>query len=106
MHRLILAFAMLFAAHAGHAQETVFYKCTDAKGSVSMQNGVPCGPGMKQEVKRIGSVKTVPVPVKKTKPVEAPPEAPQYGEFVMVRGPSMKRTPAKEAAALPAPPPL
>jgi hypothetical protein len=101
-----IAFAMLFAAQAMHAQETVFYKCTDAKGSVSMQNGVPCGPGMKQEVKRIGEVKTVPVPVKKPKPVEAPPEAPQYGEFVMVRGPSMKRAPAPEAAALPAPPAL
>ena len=50
--------------------------------------------------------KTVPVPVKKAKPVEAPPEAPQYGEFVMVHGPAMKRAPAPEAAALPAPPAL
>ena len=106
MRRLILACAMLLAAHAVHAQETVFYKCTDAKGNVSMQNGVPCGPGMKQEVKRIGEVKTVPVPVKKPKVEDAPPEAPQYGEFVMVHGPAMKREPAPEAAALPAPPAL
>jgi len=106
MRHLLLALVLLFAARAVHAQETIFYKCTDAKGSVSMQNGVPCGPGMKQEVKRIGSVKTVPVPVKKAKAVEAPPEAPQYGEFVMVRGPAMKRAPAPEAAALPAPPAL
>ena len=57
---------LLCAPLALHAQQqTVFYKCTDAKGNVSMQNGVPCGPGMKQEVKRIGEVKTVPVPVKK-----------------------------------------
>ena len=100
IRRLVLAFSLLFAAHAVQAQETIFYKCTDAKGNVSMQNGVPCGPGMKQEVKRIGEVKTVPVPVKKAKVEEAPPEAPQYGEFVMVRGPSMKRAPAPEAAAL------
>lgn len=106
MRRLMLVCVLLFAAHGAHAQETVFYKCTDAKGSVSMQNGVPCGPGMKQEVKRIGEVRTVPVPVKKPKPVEAPPEKPQYGEFVMVRGPSAKRAPAPEAAALPAPPAL
>ena len=106
MRRFLLAFAMLFAAQSVHAQETVFYKCTDAKGNVSMQNGTPCGPGMKQEVKRIGEVKTVPVPVKKAKPVEAPPEAPQYGEFVMVQGPAIKRAPAPEAAALPAPPAL
>lgn len=106
MRHLLLGLALLLASHAVHAQETVFYKCTDAKGNVSMQNGVPCGPGMKQEVKRIGSVKTVPVPVKKAKVEEAPPEAPQYGEFVMVRGPAMKREPAPEAAALPAPPAL
>ena len=106
IRRLLLALSLLVAAHAVHAQETIFYKCTDAKGSVSMQNGVPCGPGMKQEVKRIGEVKTVPVPVKKPKVEDAPPEAPQYGEFVMVHGPAMKREPAPEAAALPAPPAL
>ena len=106
VRRLLLALSLLVAAHAVHAQETIFYKCTDAKGSVSMQNGVPCGPGMKQEVKRIGEVRTVPVPVKKAKVEEPPPEAPQYGEFVMVRGPAMKRAPAPEAAALPAPPAL
>lgn len=106
MRRLFLALSLLFAAHAVHAQETIFYKCTDAKGSVSMQNGVPCGPGMKQEVRRIGEVKTVPVPAKKPAVVEAPEEKPEYGEFVMVRGPAMKRAPAPEAAALPAPPPL
>lgn len=103
--RIVLAFALLFVAHAAHAQETVFYKCTDARGNVSMQNGVPCGPGMKQEVKRIGEVKTVPVPAK-PEAVAAPPEKPQYGEFVMVRGPAPKRAPAPEAAALPAPPAL
>lgn len=104
--RIVLAFALLFAAHAVHAQETVFYKCTDAKGNVSMQNGVPCAAGMKQEVKRIGEVKTVPVPAKKPVVVEAPPEKPEYGEFVMVQGPAVKRAPAAEAAALPAPPAL
>ncbi len=76
MRRLMFAMVLLFAAHGVHAQETIFYKCTDAKGNVSMQNGVPCGPGMKQEVKRIGEVKTVPVPVKKAKVEEAPPEKP------------------------------
>ena len=29
------------------AQDMVFYKCTNAKGEVSMQNGTPCAPGMK-----------------------------------------------------------
>lgn len=87
------------------AQDMVFYKCTNAKGEVSMQNGTPCAPGMKQEIRRIGEVRTVPVPAKKP---EAPPPPPQpvYGEFVLVSGPNMKRQPAPEAAALPPPPPL
>ena len=65
MRRLVLACILLVSAHVAHAQETVFYKCTDGKGNVSMQNGVPCAAGTKQEVRRIGEVKTVPVPAKK-----------------------------------------
>ena len=66
----LLAAALLLFAWAAPAQETVFYKCTDAKGNVSMQNGVPCAAGMKQEIRRIGEVRTVPVP---EKPVEVAP---------------------------------
>ena len=102
----IMFILLLLCAVSVQAQETIFYKCTDAKGNVSMQNGVPCAAGMKQEVRRIGEVKTVPVPAKKPAVVEAPEEKPAYGEVVMVRGPAMKRAPAPEAAALPAPPPL
>lgn len=100
-----IAILLALAPRAASAQETVFYKCTNAKGEVSMQNGTPCAPGMKQEIKRIGEVRTVPVPERK--PVEAaPPETPVYGEFVLVSGPNMKRAPAPEAAGLPPPPPL
>ena len=68
-----IALLLLCAPLALHAQQqTVFYKCTDAKGNVSMQNGTPCAPGMKQEIKRIGSVRTVPVPAAKPK-AEAQP---------------------------------
>ena len=102
---LIVALVILFCSHATGAQETVFYKCTDAKGTVSVQNGTPCAAGMKQEIRRIGEVRTVPVPVKK-KTVEVTPEAPVYGEFVMVSGPNMKRKPAPESAELPPPPAL
>ena len=105
MVRGIFVLLLLVCAHAAFAQETVFYKCTDAKGTVSMQNGTPCAPGMKQVIRRIGEVRTVPVPQKK-KPVEAAPEAPVYGEFVLVSGPNMQRTPAPEAAELPPPPAL
>ncbi|MGX5672605.1 DUF4124 domain-containing protein [Thermomonas sp. XSG] len=104
--RLVLVLVLLLCAPlALPAQDTVFYKCTDAKGNVSMQNGAPCASGMKQEIRRIGAVKTMPVPARKPQ-VEAPAPPPQYGDFVLVSGPSMQRTPAPEAAGLPAPPPL
>ena len=100
-----LALLLALAPRAASAQATVFYKCTDAKGNSSLQNGTPCAPGMKQEIRRIGEVKTVPVPEKKPA-TAAPVEAPVYGEFVLVSGPNMQRKPAPEAAALPPPPPL
>jgi len=105
MRRLVVATLVLLALRGAPAQETVFYKCTDAKGSVSMQNGTPCAPGMKQDIKRIGEVRTVPVPAKKPT-AEAPAPTPLYGEFVLVSGPNMQRKPAPEAASLPPPPPL
>ena len=97
--------ALLLVAMAAPAQETVFYKCTDASGTVSLQNGTPCAPGMKQEVRRIGEVRTVPVP-KQQPEADAPPPPPVYGRFELVSGPNMKRAPAPEAAGLPPPPPL
>ena len=100
-----LALLLALAPSAASAQETVFYNCTDAQGNSSLQNGTPCAPGMKQEIRRIGEVKTVPVPEKKPA-TAAPVEAPVYGEFVLVSGPNMQRKPAPEAAALPPPPPL
>ncbi|MDI1252172.1 hypothetical protein [Thermomonas sp.] len=105
MLRRCVLLMLLLAPCMGLAQETVFYKCTDAKGAVSMQNGTPCAPGMKQEIRRVGEVRTVPVPAKKPQ-ADAPPPAPVYGDFVMVSGPNMKRKPAPESAELPAPPPL
>ena len=75
----------LLATHATHAQETVFYRCTDAGGSVTMQNDKPCGPGMKQEIRRIGTVPTAPPPVRKEAlPTYVPPPA---GMFELVVGP-------------------
>jgi hypothetical protein len=105
MSTLALVAVLAWLPHAATAQETVFYKCTDAKGNVTMQNGTPCAPGQKQEIRRIGEVRTVPVPAKKPA-AETPPPAPVYGDFVLVRGPNMKRKPAPEAAVLPPPPPL
>lgn len=104
MRRLAAMLCLLLAAPVP-AQETLFYKCTDGKGNVTMQNGTPCAAGMKQEVRRIGAVRTVPVPAKRADP-PAPAATPAYGDFVLVSGPNMQRAPAPEAAALPPPAPL
>ena len=103
--RLLATALLLLAMTPAPAQDTVFYKCTDAGGNVSMQNGVPCAPGMKQEVRRIGEVRTVPVPARQAEPA-APPPAPVYGEFIRAGAPPVARTPAPEAAGLPPPPAL
>ena len=100
-----IGLALLLVPSPAASQDTLFYKCTNAKGEVSLQNGTPCAPGMRQEIRRIGEVRTVPVPTKKAD-APVPPPPPVYGEFVLVSGPNMKRKPAPEAAALPPPPPL
>ena len=102
---LLLAGFLLAVAGRAAAQETVLYKCTDAQGNTTLQNNQPCAPGMKQQIRRVGEVRTVPVPQKRA---DAPPPLPTpvYGEFVLVSGPNMKRAPAPESAGLPPPPPL
>ena len=102
---LLLAGFLLAVAGRAAAQETVLYKCTDAQGNTTLQNNQPCAPGMKQQIRRVGEVRTVPVPQKRA---DAPPtpSTPVYGEFVLVSGPNMKRAPAPESAGLPPPPPL
>ena len=59
MSALALVAVLAWLPHAAAAQETVFYKCTDAKGNVIMQNGTPCAPGQKQEIRRIGEPEEV-----------------------------------------------
>lgn len=100
-----LLLGVLWLAGAAVAQETVFYKCTDANGAVTVQNGTPCAPGMRQEVRRVGGVQGAAAPAA-TPPAATPATPPQYGEFVQVAGPRVARTPAPEAASLPAPPAL
>ncbi|MCC7096982.1 MAG: DUF4124 domain-containing protein [Thermomonas sp.] len=102
----LLACVGLLGASGAVAQETVFYKCTDASGNVTVQNGTPCAAGMKQEIRRVGSAPTVPVPARRAPEPTPEPAAPAYGEFVLVAGPNMARRPSPEAAALPLPPAL
>jgi hypothetical protein len=46
---VLLGLALLGAAHAASAQGVVIYRCTDASGALTIQNGTPCPKGSKQE---------------------------------------------------------
>jgi len=91
----LLVLALLLTATAARAQNTVIYRCTDAKGAVTMQNDKPCGPGMKQETRNVGVLPTAPPPTARanTAPAVAPPV---LGNFELVVGP--QTTPLPPAA--------
>lgn len=88
----LVALALALAAAPVLAQEVVFYRCTDASGAVTLQNGTPCAKGSKQEKRVIqgapsGSLPmaampaaaptpAVPAPVPAPAPVAAPAPKP------------------------------
>jgi len=74
---LAWAFALILPAHA----QVVIYRCTDASGAVTLQNGTPCPKGSKQQKKVMET------------PVSAAPASPPPA-------------PAPALVAAPAPPPL
>lgn len=103
--RFTLALACLLAAGSVHA--TTIYRCTDAKGNVTMQNDTPCAPGMQQEVRTIGELPTASAPA--ARPAEAPVSSgpPPGAQFELVRGPVDAALPASsvpEAERKPPPP--
>ena len=103
-----IALATLLAA-APAAAQTVIYRCTDASGAVTMQNDKPCGPGMKQQVRNVGTLPTAPKPA--PKPAAAAPRnlPPPGAAFELVVGPQSE-TPLPEPTvaedARQPPPPL
>ena len=70
---------LLLSMHPATAQQVTIYRCTDASGNVTLQNGIRCPKGQKQETKRLQApaptepTYTPPVPV-----MQAPISAPVY----------------------------
>lgn len=91
-----MCIAALFAGRDAHA--TTIYKCTDAKGAVTMQNDTPCPPGAKQEVRHIGELPTAPAPVAKPAEARVPTAPPPGAQFELVRGPANDTLPASAVA--------
>ena len=105
---VVLASATGIAAFApASAQQTVIYRCTDAKGAVTMQNDKPCAPGTRQEVRNVGALPTAPAPARKAEAPAAPIGPPPGARFELVRGPAGEALPASnvpEAERRPPPP--
>jgi hypothetical protein len=105
---VVLASATGIAAFApASAQQTVIYRCTDAKGAVTMQNDKPCAPGTRQEVRNVGALPTAPAPARKAEAPAAPIGPPPGARFELVRGPAGEASPASnvpEAERRPPPP--
>ncbi len=79
-------------ATALHAQGTVIYRCTSAGGEVTMQNDVPCARGMKQELRTVGTLPSLPPPSRAAPPPMA--STPPLGAFELVVGPQSAELPA------------
>lgn len=88
-----------------HAQETVIYRCTDAKGAVTMQNDTPCAPGMKQTVRKIGTLPTAPAPPPEPARQLSPNLPPAGASFELVAGPQDEPLPASSIPTLERKPP-
>jgi hypothetical protein len=107
-----LLIALLCAAPALHAEEVVFYRCTDAAGALTLQN-MPCPKGATQEKKVMQAVTTVPMgapsdpapapqpPVPRSPDRQAPPTVAEPG-----RAPAATGAPANATDARRLPPPV
>lgn len=105
--RCVLPVLLLFASSA-HADEVVFYRCTDASGALTMQN-MPCPKGSKQEKKVMQSVNTVPMggaaPAKPA-PSHVPPPASPAAAPTTATAAQAAPTPAEAVAEKRLPPPV
>lgn len=89
LHIGALVLAFVLAMPAAHAQ-LVIYRCTDASGAVTLQNGTPCPKGSKQQKKVMETPAPTLAPPSIAPPAVPPPPTPQ---------------PASIVAPAPAPPP-
>ncbi len=91
---VVIAIAACALLPSAAAAQTVIYRCTDAKGAVTMQNDKPCGPGMQQQIRTVGVLPTAPAPVRKAEAPPLPAGPPLGSRFELVRGPVTQPLPA------------
>ena len=110
MRRLVRLAALLACAGAAHAEEVVFYRCTDAHGGLTLQNQ-PCPKGMRQEKKIMQGVGRAPAYVPSAAPAASSVPAPAPGAAsaataasAMTAAPTATAAPAATAPAASGPP--
>ena len=100
LHIGALALSFVLAMPAAHAQ-LVIYRCTDASGAVTLQNGTPCPKGSKQQKK----VMETPVPAAAPAPVTPPAVSPPPQPAPVVAPTPVPAPPPPEPVATPKQPP-
>lgn len=103
---LLLALAPCLPLHA----QAVIYRCTDARGVVTLQNDTACPKGSRQEKRTVEAVPSAPPPVATPAPatVSAPPPGAQFevAQAPATAGDDASSTAAQAAGDAPAPLPL
>lgn len=98
---LLLACAAMSSAHA----QVVIYRCTDASGAVSLQNGTPCPKGTRQQKRVMEAPAPVAAPTMPT-PIAPSPVAPvatQMPDTPAPPEPAKASTAVAEAPRVPPP---
>lgn len=84
----------LACSAAAHAQGTVvIYRCTDAAGAVTLQNGTPCPKGVKQEVRRMTAPPPGPPPPAFVPPAPAAAAPPTPAAVAATPAPLLRQPP-------------
>ena len=109
MHRVVVSIALLALAASAHAQQQdTIYRCTDARGALTIQNGTPCPKGSKQKTQVIEAPTVIPRYVPPPEIVTSVPEpdpVPQPAETPAVERPQSPPPAAiADADRLPPPP--
>lgn len=109
MHRVVVSILLLASAVSAHAQQQdTIYRCTDARGALTIQNGTPCPKGSKQQTQLIEAPTVIPryvPPPAIVTSVSEPDPAPQPAEAPAVERPQSPPPAAiADADRLPPPP--
>ena len=107
MRKIICVLLLLGTLPRAHAEEVVFYRCTEPSGALTLQN-MPCPKGHKQEKKVMQSVGTVPMGAAATtsaSPQSTPPSTARPATIPPQQTPAPAAMPPPAVAAAPDPAP-